>query len=82
MSSCMFVLATESPFQENVLVNEDRHALLTGFASSASSVPTGLTEEIAPGPLRWLCPEVLLDGKGDDFAADVWAWGCLAIEVS
>lgn len=67
--------------QANVMVTADRHALLTGFASSALSDPTGWTEELGIAPMRWLSPEILGEGEDNNLASDVWAWGCLVVEV-
>ncbi|KZV78707.1 WD40 repeat-like protein [Exidia glandulosa HHB12029] len=68
----------------NILISDDGVPLLCDFGlsriiaeHSESMTQTGLT-----GTLRWMAPELLLeDGMKHSYASDVWACGCLFMEV-
>ncbi|KAG8924844.1 hypothetical protein FRC01_010981 [Tulasnella sp. 417] len=70
---------------KNVLITADRRAMLADFGLSRvlEDAPTGLTTtEGLKGTLRFYSPELM---KGKDashsLASDIWAWGCLVLEV-
>ena len=67
------------------MVNDDRRGVLCdfGLAKIVQSIPPGLTTMGAPkGSMRWMAPE-LVDAPAlkHTFATDIWAWGCLGVQV-
>ena len=82
--------------QNNTLVNDDGHAMLTDFGLAKVieelAGPTGNTTSMGAGCVRWQAPELITDtrpDKGDDApkpssptrGSDVWSFGCTAYEV-
>ncbi|KAG8987501.1 hypothetical protein FRB90_003316, partial [Tulasnella sp. 427] len=71
---------------KNVLISETRRGLLTDFGLSRTleDEPTGLTTSDGfKGTLRFCSPELVRDqGSKHTLSSDMWAWGCLALEVS
>ncbi|KAG8907351.1 hypothetical protein FRB99_004598 [Tulasnella sp. 403] len=68
----------------NVLIGDDGDAMLSDFGLSKiiDDVPSGLTSSnMAGGTLRWMAPEVLLNGKKPDVLADIYSFGLLALEI-
>lgn len=54
-----------------------------GISKSLEDGPTGLSSGGRDATLRYCSPE-LADEKGSawsELASDMWAWGCLALEV-
>jgi len=74
----------ESVLQENVLVTDDGHALLTNFgcsffhdrASGRAYFPP------LPGALRWMAPEGIEDEKNVTAYRDVWAFAMTVMVCS
>ncbi|KAG8913893.1 hypothetical protein FRC00_001328 [Tulasnella sp. 408] len=67
----------------NVLVNQDRRAILCdfGLSKALSDTPSGLsTTRALKGSLRYISPELLSNEKRS-VHSDMWAWGCLAFEI-
>ncbi|KAG9030421.1 Phosphatidylinositol (PI) 3-kinase [Tulasnella sp. UAMH 9824] len=67
----------------NVLVNDNGRALLSdfGLAQAMEDGPTGLsTSSGFQGTFRYCSPEVL-QGTSPNLQSDIWAWGCLALEI-
>ncbi|KAG8899005.1 hypothetical protein FRC01_010702, partial [Tulasnella sp. 417] len=80
-----YIEKEEPSLDKNVLINGDRRAMLADFGLSRvlEDAPTGLTTtESLKGTLRFYSPELI---KGTDashsLASDIWAWGCLVLEV-
>ncbi|KIO17969.1 hypothetical protein M407DRAFT_84447, partial [Tulasnella calospora MUT 4182] len=68
----------------NVLINDQEVALLSdfGLARAMEDKPTGLsTSHGFKGTIRYCSPEVL-HGSSREPESDMWAWGCLVLEVS
>ncbi|KAG8901837.1 hypothetical protein FRB99_005076, partial [Tulasnella sp. 403] len=69
----------------NVLVNGQGRAMLCDFGLSApvGTVPSGLTttDFRRAGTIRYQCKELLLEGDRRSLETDIWAWGCLTLEV-
>ncbi|KAG9044503.1 hypothetical protein FS837_008053 [Tulasnella sp. UAMH 9824] len=70
----------------NVFINAKRQAMLADFGLSKSleSGPTGLTTSNGlKGTLRYYSPELLKEQEevSYELPSDIWAWGCLAVEV-
>lgn len=54
-----------------------------GISKSLENGPTGLSSDGRDATLRYCSPE-LANEKGSawsELASDIWAWGCLALEV-
>jgi serine/threonine protein kinase len=76
--------------QGNILVTQDRRALLCDFglakAISEGGVPSGMTTtKTIRGSLRYISPELLSDDEFNEvfaFKTDIWAWACVVLEVS
>lgn len=56
-----------------------------GLATVLKNEPSGLTTDaddgaVFKGSVRYSSPEVL-DGEEKSIASDIWAWGCLLLEV-
>lgn len=77
--------------QNNVLLNDEKRAVLTDFGlSSMLGDITGssyLERSCAqPGAIRYSTPELLILGESDasirpDIRSDVYSFGCLALKV-
>ncbi|KAG9049025.1 hypothetical protein FS837_011404 [Tulasnella sp. UAMH 9824] len=68
----------------NVLVTAELTAVICDFGLSRAVQEeyTGLTtSRTLKGSLRHLSPEILDEDPVHTLASDVWAWGCLALEV-
>lgn len=67
-----------------MLVNGDGRAVLSDFG--LSRVPYGgssgltTTRGGSKGTTRWCSPEIL-NGEAGTPQSDMWAWGCLVLEV-
>lgn len=79
--------------QNNVLVTDDKRAVLSDFGLSKileDLGPTGTTTATIAGSVRWQAPEQITINEEDDTYGvskpkppiDVWAFGCTAYEVS
>lgn len=69
-----------------MLINDARRAVLCDFglavAADEVSVPTGLTTSGGlKASWRWCSPEVVTEDTPRTMASDIWAWGCLLVEV-
>ena len=68
----------------NVLISDDGTALLCDFG--LSRLLWGSSQSIAltgvKGTSRWMAPELILNEGDHTYASDIWASGCLLIEVS
>lgn len=55
-----------------------------GLARVLEEVPSGLTtSKVTLGTPRYASPELVMeDDPLRDLPSDVWAWGCLVLEVS
>lgn len=70
--------------QANALVNKDIRAVLCDFGLSRlmQTDPSGLTTSVSvKGSTRYLSPELLEEGATHSRESDVWAWGCVLLEV-
>ncbi|KAG8894129.1 hypothetical protein FRC00_009477, partial [Tulasnella sp. 408] len=68
----------------NVLVTDELTAVICDFGLSRAVQEeyTGLTtSRTLKGSLRHLSPELLDEDPVHTLASDVWAWGCLALEI-
>ncbi|KAG9017076.1 hypothetical protein FRB90_001855 [Tulasnella sp. 427] len=69
----------------NVLINLEHRGILADFSLSKAlgEGPSGLTtSEGIKGTLRYYSPEMILDAdKAESLPSDMWAWGCLVMEV-
>ncbi|KAG8986232.1 hypothetical protein FRB90_004146, partial [Tulasnella sp. 427] len=68
----------------NVLVTEDIRGMLGDFGLSRvlEADPTGLTtSQTIKGSMRYMSPELVNEGLGHTLQSDVWAFGCLALEI-
>jgi serine/threonine protein kinase len=77
---------THSP-QANILINEDWSACLADFGLSIFSDVTSSMSTNRRGSLYWMAPELLdPDRFGTKFirtpATDVYAFGCVCLEVT
>ncbi|KAG8949533.1 hypothetical protein FRC04_008466 [Tulasnella sp. 424] len=77
-------LANSKLLQGNILINHEIRAMLADFglprALEANS--TGLTtSKTIKGSLRYMSPELLMQNASHTLASDVWAFGCVALEV-
>ena len=70
--------------QANVLIGQDGSAKLCDFGlAKALDDPTGLTSTTSiRGSPRYMGPELLEDNATVSTHSDVWAWACIAGEVS
>jgi len=66
--------------QSNVLISQERNALLTDFGLSrvVDSSQKLIRINMCGGTLNWMAPE-LLDGGEVSAEADVWAFGMTAM---
>ncbi|KAG9011296.1 hypothetical protein FRB93_003098 [Tulasnella sp. JGI-2019a] len=65
----------------NTLVNQQREAALCDFGLAKSNFRTGLeTSDNFAGSLLFCSPE-LFDGAGRSPASDMWAMGCIVLEI-
>lgn len=52
-----------------------------GLSKALDDEPTGpTTSDDLKGTLRYYSPEVM-SGSDRNLASDIWAWGCLVLEV-
>ncbi|KAG9002625.1 Negative regulator of mitotic exit [Tulasnella sp. JGI-2019a] len=69
----------------NVLMGDKRRAILCdfGLTLAADELPTGLTTSKGfKGSLRYCSPELVLeDDSRRTISSDMWAWGCLLVEI-
>ncbi|KAG8986246.1 hypothetical protein FRB90_004125, partial [Tulasnella sp. 427] len=68
----------------NVLVTEDIRGMLGDFGLSRvlEADPTGLTtSKTIKGSMRYMSPELVNEGLGHTLQSDIWAFGCLALEI-
>lgn len=65
--------------QANILLNQQREAVLCDFGLSKASLFSGLTMSAGfEGSFKWCSPELHMDDLPDpDAGSDVWAWACL-----
>ena len=74
--------------QNNVLVNDEKRAVLTDFGLSSMLADQGhsyLQRSCAqPGAIRYSAPELLMPNTSlqPDTRSDVYSFGCLALRVS
>ena len=78
-----FRVITDKASQANILIDGDHHVRLADFgvavladASSCSGISTR-----SGGAARWCAPEVL-KGEPSSKESDIYAFGCVCIEVS
>ncbi|KAG8925330.1 hypothetical protein FRC02_009771 [Tulasnella sp. 418] len=72
---------------DNILINNEGKAVINDFGlsqiledismESAKTSSTGFV-----GNVRWLAPEIFLDGVPRSMASDVYAFGCLVLEIA
>lgn len=70
--------------QANTLANEHHRAILCdfGLALVQDDFPTGLTtSSLTLGTIRYASPELMEGNNRRTLRSDIWAWGCLALEV-
>ncbi|EIN09325.1 kinase-like protein [Punctularia strigosozonata HHB-11173 SS5] len=75
----------------NILIAEDKRALITDFGLSFITVNSVLNpSEETGGAVRWMAPELLLwngqtdgndGGPTSTLETDVWSFGCLCLEA-
>ncbi|KAG8860323.1 hypothetical protein FRB96_003972 [Tulasnella sp. 330] len=72
---------------DNIFVDGLGNAMLGdfGLATVLQDEPSRLTTDVEDGAvfkgsIRYSSPEVL-DGEGKSIASDIWAWGCLLLEI-
>lgn len=54
-----------------------------GLAKVMDDAPSGLTTSGSLGTTRYVSPELFMDeGHSHSFSSDIWAWGCLSLQVS
>ncbi|KAG8934434.1 hypothetical protein FRC00_012135 [Tulasnella sp. 408] len=73
-----------SPVKPNVLVSEEVRGMLGDFGLSRvlEADPTGLTtSRTIKGSIRYMSPELLNENVIHPLQSDVWAFGCLALEM-
>lgn len=65
-----------------MLVDDNGQAILSDFGMSVALdvTSTGFTTSIVGGATRYLAPE-LMDTQPRTFAGDVYAYGCICLEV-
>jgi len=66
----------------NVLVNQNLQLVLCDFGVAKVPFPTGFTSTASgtKGTLHWCSPELLIQGERTP-ACDIWACGCLVLEI-
>ena len=68
-------------FQANALLNEQNEVALCDFGLAKSEYASGLTTtESFKGSIPWCSPELFDDDPRTPYS-DVWALGCLVVEV-
>ncbi len=79
-------MGTKASGQTHILISDSCNALLTGFglAEVKNEFRTGITTSAGlHGDLRYASPEQLVEEyPHPTIPADVWAFGCLLLEVS
>ncbi|KAG8987181.1 hypothetical protein FRB94_002101, partial [Tulasnella sp. JGI-2019a] len=69
----------------NILISSERRAVLCdfGLALAAGEVATGLTTSVGfKGSVRYCSPELVMhDESRRTVSSDIWAWGCLLVEI-
>ncbi|KAG8949535.1 hypothetical protein FRC04_008468 [Tulasnella sp. 424] len=68
----------------NILINHEIRGMLADFGLSRAlqANSTGLTtSKTIKGSLRYMSPELLMQDASHTLASDVWAFGCVALEV-
>ncbi|KAH8080681.1 kinase-like domain-containing protein [Cristinia sonorae] len=66
----------------NILIDETLGVRLSDFGlSKFADSTTASRGSHAGGALRWMSPEILIDGNEPDYASDVYAFGCVCLEV-
>lgn len=85
--SCVLI-DTSHHVQANVLIYVEKgqpSARLCDFGLSkiTEGGPSGLTTSSfnRKGTLRWFSPELMCDAPKRNLMSDVWAWGCIVLEV-
>ena len=70
--------------QENIIIGGDGFAKLCDFGlAKALDEPTGLTKAgPTQGTLRYMSPELFDEDTTATLASDIWAFACVAGEVS
>ncbi|KAG8906476.1 hypothetical protein FRB99_006791 [Tulasnella sp. 403] len=72
----------ELPSKLNVLVRVDTRAMLCDFGLSKSEEGMTATSNTNDGgTTRYRCPELFQQGSRPTLESDVWAWGCLLLEI-
>lgn len=76
-----------SLLQRNILVTSHPRAMLCDFGLAKvlcdPDEPSGLTTSTSfRGTTRYMSPELLEDTARHSLPADIWAWGCVLIEVT
>ncbi|THH17740.1 hypothetical protein EUX98_g9067 [Antrodiella citrinella] len=66
----------------NVLIDESLHVKLSDFGLSQFADSTTASKgSHGGGTLRWMAPELLIGDGQANYASDVWAFGCVCLEV-
>lgn len=85
-SGAYFLALKSGSSKKNVLVSETIRGILADFGLSKAleDGPTGLTtSDGLKGTLRCYSPELIRDqDSSHSLPSDIWAWGCLVLEVS
>ncbi|KAG8949531.1 hypothetical protein FRC04_008464 [Tulasnella sp. 424] len=77
-------LANSELLQGNILITHEIRGMLADFGLSRAlqANSTGLTtSKTIKGSLRYMSPELLIENASHTLASDVWAFGCVALEV-
>ncbi|KZV87337.1 kinase-like protein, partial [Exidia glandulosa HHB12029] len=65
----------------NILVCDDGVACIADFGVSAVLAQYPAQNATPAGTFRWMAPELLQDDSRVTWASDMWAYGCVIMEV-
>jgi len=65
----------------NILIDDDERACLTDFGLTQFADPTYVPTADPQGSTRWMAPELFVEKFQLTSASDVWAFGCLCVEL-
>lgn len=69
-------------YKANVLIDENLSVRLSDFGLSQFADSTTASKgSHSGGTLRWMAPELLIEGSPPNYASDVYAFGCVCLEV-
>ncbi|KAJ7580706.1 kinase-like domain-containing protein [Mycena floridula] len=66
---------------DNVLISDEGHVQLADFGLAVITDATLTSSHTGKGSIRWMAPELFVDGARRSPLSDIYALGCLALEI-